>query len=50
MRKNERQDEMLAILKKNKYAGVQDLSAALYASQPTIRRDRQAMSCGVTEA
>lgn len=39
MRKNERQDEILAILKKNKYAGVQDLSAALYASQPTIRRD-----------
>ena len=37
--KSERQDEILAILKKNKYASVQDLGAALYASQPTIRRD-----------
>lgn len=39
MHKSERQDEILAILKKNKYASVQDLGAALYASQPTIRRD-----------
>lgn len=39
MHKTERQDEILAILKKNKYASVQDLGAALYASQPTIRRD-----------
>ena len=39
MHKSERQDEILAILKKNKYASVQDLGVALYASQPTIRRD-----------
>lgn len=39
MLKTERQDEILAILKKNKYASVQELGAALYASQPTIRRD-----------
>lgn len=39
MHKTERQDEILAILKKNKYASVQDLGTALYASQPTIRRD-----------
>ena len=39
MHKTERQDEILAILKKNKYASVHDLGAALYASQPTIRRD-----------
>lgn len=39
MRKNERLDDILAILKQKKYAGVPELSQALYASQPTIRRD-----------
>ena len=54
MHKSERQDEILAILKKNKYASVQDLGAALYASQPSGATlpvwKRQAMSCGVTAA
>lgn len=39
MSKTERLHDILDFLKKKKYAGVQELSHALYASQPTIRRD-----------
>lgn len=39
MLKNERHNQILQILEKNRYAGVQELSTALFASPPTIRRD-----------
>lgn len=39
MHKSERQNEILEILEKNKFVTVKDLGDALYASQPTIRRD-----------
>jgi DeoR family fructose operon transcriptional repressor len=39
MLKNERQNEILDILKKNSFATVANLAKSLYASLPTIRRD-----------
>lgn len=39
MLKNKRHNEILEILKKQSFATVADLSSALYASMPTIRRD-----------
>lgn len=39
MLKNQRQNEILEILKQEKYASVSDLSRKLFASQPTVRRD-----------
>lgn len=37
--KNQRQNEILEILKNEKFVSVSDLSERLYASQPTVRRD-----------
>ena len=39
MFKNQRHDEILEILKRERFASVSDLSKRLFASQPTIRRD-----------
>ena len=39
MIKNERQNEILEILKKDSFATVTSLAERLYASMPTIRRD-----------
>ncbi len=39
MFKNQRHNEILEILKNEKFAAVSELSKRLYASQPTIRRD-----------
>ena len=43
MLKNHRQEEIMEILKAEKFASVPDLSRRLYASQPTIRRDLGAL-------
>ena len=39
MFKNQRHEEILEILKRERFASVSDLSQRLFASQPTIRRD-----------
>lgn len=39
MLKNQRHEEIMEILKAEKFVSVSDLSRRLYASQPTIRRD-----------
>lgn len=39
MLKNQRQNEILEILKQEKFVSVSDLSRKLFASQPTVRRD-----------
>lgn len=44
MIKNDRQEQILEIIKKNKYASVQQLAQLTYASLPTIRRDLNYLS------
>lgn len=44
MIKNDRQEQILEIIKKDKYASVQKLAKLTYASLPTIRRDLDYLS------